>query len=49
MRCTIKSVHDVKVINLKLYGKKSCHVKGCCGLGQVQSTTDFDNLDDLGS
>jgi len=49
MGCTVKSLHDVKVTGSKLCGKKSIHVKGWCGLGQVRSSGDFDGLDAPGS
>lgn len=51
MECTVKSLHGVKVTGLKFCGKKSNHVNGWCGPGQVQSLSDFDsfpnNIDSL--
>jgi len=38
MECVVKALFDVKVIDLKPAGtKKSSHVKGWCGSGQVLS------------
>jgi hypothetical protein len=44
--CVVKPLRDVKVTSSKPAGtKKSNHVKGWCGSGQVRSSGDFDSLD----
>lgn len=48
-RMYTKSFLAVKVVGSELYGKKSSHVKGWCGLGWVRSPGDFDSLDAPGS
>lgn len=49
MGCVSKSLCDVKVTGSKLHGQKTSRVKGWCGLGWVQSLSDFEDLDALGS